>query len=96
MSRARVRSLGRALEAIRRRLNPARPLVVVASVPEHATDAEVDPILDAAQAEAEALDPYEGPHPRPVLRIALQTPDGWEPDRLPDDEPANPAESEKP
>lgn len=81
MSRSRVRSLARTLEAIRRRLHPARILTVVARVPEHATDAEVDAILAAAQAEAEAADPYDGP--RPVLRIALETPEGWEPDRLP-------------
>ncbi len=91
MSRARVRSLTRTLEAIRRRLHPPRFLCVVRDVPEHATDAEVDAILDAAQVKAEAADPYEGP--RPVLRVALRTPVGWSPDLLPD-EPLEAAESE--
>ena len=70
MSRSRVRSLGRTLEAIRRHLNPAKALVVVRSVPEGASAAEVDAILDQAQRQALEADPREGAFP--LLRIALE------------------------
>lgn len=92
MSRSRIRTATRALDRLKRYLagSPA-PLVVVATVPENATPDVVAGILDEAQAQAEAADLHDGP--RPVLRVALQTPEGWEPDLLPHhEEPDDPAE----
>ena len=87
----RLRTIGRKLADLRALLEgPPRPLIVTANVPEGASAAEADAILDEAQRAAEAADPYDGP--RPVLRIALEGP---EPTHV-FDEPEEPAERTDP